>query len=781
MGNPEGLDEEKEGEKKKKKRSGGWFSFITGKRSKDSKKAEDDFDQQDMAWHMMEAGLKNGFDHPTKKRALQYSALHHPRKPDGKMYSPWSTSTGRHCSYHGCLADGCNFLLEGSASEMARYGPGMSLYFKNLKWMFWVFLLCSLIMTPQIYFNALGNDINSITLYKTTLGNLVDGSVDFSFDFVDANLSLNVEIPGLSCQVEGGDVQGCQIERAGLGVTYAYLDLTLTVFFFICVLWLQKFVKREPKEVAAHFITLDQYTIFVKKVPKGCGENTLAIYFENMTGEYVRDVALAQDNGELIELYKERGEVLTELWKATGRATLLAEQDIKPTRLLTAEEVGLINDERVEEVVKYYDLLLTHYHTLTEQTNLYNTSANSIAAFVTFEDQVGYHKALELLSRKPVKRIPCCSRPNKDVEPFQGMHLQVRPASPPSTVKWENMEYSCLSRFVRQLTGTILTLCALVISFAAVYGAQAYRAELSGETALDCEDLFFGDESTDSIISTFNSEYEAFKFMRNETDPEAIRLFSCFCTTYSFSDLAEALVTTSDFCHTFWISRAPLFGFTGVAAGVLSGVNIALGVIIKQLTSFERHHSVVNAEVSVAIRLFLVYTLNTGLVLLIVNAKIDGATEGNILGNGQYRDFTPDWYANVGSQILLTLSINVFSPHFMPILQYVSNKYDRLCGEKPMLQRELNERYIGPEFPYALRSAQVCVCVSLSRTHAQSIDHIAWNLGEIERNSPSFYTHTSFSHTHLAIHALFCGLDLWRRDANCIPHCSCLLFLDVCS
>jgi hypothetical protein len=63
--------------------------------------------------------------------------------------------------------------------------------------------------------------------------------------------------------------------------------------------------------------------------------------------------------------------------------------------------------------------------------------------------------------------------------------------------------------------------------------------------------------------------------------------------------------------------------------------------------------------------MFLVQFINTGVVILLVNARISEVSlpETFPVFAGRYSDFTVDWYKNVGATISLTMFINIFTPH----------------------------------------------------------------------------------------------------------------------
>ena len=65
-------------------------------------------------------------------------------------------------------------------------------------------------------------------------------------------------------------------------------------------------------------------------------------------------------------------------------------------------------------------------------------------------------------------------------------------------------------------------------------------------------------------------------------------------------------------------------------------VNIIIEYIIEFMAAFERHHSLVNMELSISRRVLVVLFLNTGLVLLAVNTRFPGAIW---IGSGAHSDF----------------------------------------------------------------------------------------------------------------------------------------------
>ncbi|KAH9255443.1 hypothetical protein BASA81_006562 [Batrachochytrium salamandrivorans] len=568
-----------------------------------------------------EAEIDN-FAKPTKHAARQYASLHHPRRIDGQRYSPLCSKLGRYCFRNpGPISTGFDWMGEGTVSELTKFGSGLTLHFKNLKLLFWLYFFATVLALPQLILNY-QNEQHGGGLLGTTIGNL----------FTTGNDSL-VFLCGSS---EG---YLCDYSIQGLSSLYTTTEAIIVLLFTCALLWIQYFIPKEQKIAQSLFLSIDLYSVWVPEVPVGCGEETLKQFFEGFTGEEVEEVNIAYDDGELINLFIERGQVLGELWRVTGRVLLEFALKPKPTRLLNEEEMILRKADSVERLVEFYDLLLTTYHSLNEQTRSFNKGGSrAISAVITFQTRIGMIKALGLTAR----------------DKFQNMAIKCIPAPPPSTIQWENLEYPLASQVRRQFLSALVVMGAIFGSFVAATGSNAYRNELAV----------------------------------SDLDP---------CGLYSPTSAAAAMLDPTDVCYEYWQDKAPLFIFTVLAILVVALVNYLVGLVAVSLSPLEKHHSLNSSSISIAIRLFVAYSLNTCFVFILVSVFLHGEGE----------DLTLSWYANVGSQILLMMLFNVITPHLPILISYLHIKWLQWFGDKPLLQRELNERSIGPNFPFAVRSAQI--------------------------------------------------------------------------
>lgn len=155
-------------------------------------------------------------------------------------------------------------------------------------------------------------------------------------------------------------------------------------------------------------------------------------------------------------------------------------------------------------------------------------------------------------------------------------------------------------------------------------------------------------------------------------------------------------------------------------------INVLLRTVIYTLIAWERHWNKTSELLSRALYLFLLQFVNTGVLILLLNAYI--STDFSMFRGGEYEDFLPAWYGTVGVAITLTMTINIVLPHITPLLFTLFNScarcYDRSCTcnrsrTRKLTQTELNLLQLGPELVLDERYAQafnaifVCMCYSI--------------------------------------------------------------------
>ena len=114
------------------------------------------------------------------------------------------------------------------------------------------------------------------------------------------------------------------------------------------------------------------------------------------------------------------------------------------------------------------------------------------------------------------------------------------------------------------------------------------------------------------------------------------------------------------------------------------------------------------------IRVFIALFINTGLITLAVNADFsDFPLASEYLFEGEFKDFTRDWYTKVGLIFQAISLVSIFSPHMIILLiLHPLRAMKRACFWKNYKnQYELNKSMIGGNFDVSTRSAQILMVV----------------------------------------------------------------------
>jgi hypothetical protein len=189
----------------------------------------------------------------------------------GAEYDLIETTTGRHCFLYGC-GEQCDLFNEGQISQFSLYGPGITNFYKFIKWLFWSFAILSAISFPPLLLNIYGPNVRNMGLAniaRTTVGNLANSVV---------NGTVSVHFPG--CNNYGySDAVDCDFDREMLAKFYSWLEIGTMFFLCISYVWLRLFEKWETKAIDRNVINASMFTVAVKNLPDQCTENELKQHF----------------------------------------------------------------------------------------------------------------------------------------------------------------------------------------------------------------------------------------------------------------------------------------------------------------------------------------------------------------------------------------------------------------------------------------------------------------------------------------------------------------------
>merc|ERR1711871_838332 len=338
--------------------------------------------------------------------------------------------------------------------------------------------------------------------------------------------------------------------------------------------------------------------------------------------------------------------------------------------------------------------------------------------------------------------------------------VALKKAPEPSTMLWQNLSFNVRQRLCRRLISFLVATSVIVAAAVGVYYARtsdpsALGQECLGDGAgtnstnatrsaqsvvilgqtLSCDSWIrevartsdYGDLSV-ACAPYIDTITEANLWKTNATSLAR----TCGCHSLAFTALRSNRRDIVDLCESYLQFVFINTGLQTVAVLSVIIVNIVFVVVAKKLGKCEAHHSLDGMESSVAFRVLIGLFLNTGLVLLIVNARADDssaisdvintAEEGGIdltsVLQGKYPDFTANWYSDVGVAITITMLIYVFSPHMPPLLRFCRFS----CKNKhSATQAGLNALYMGPDFHHSIRYPQISVVVFVSMVYSSGI------------------------------------------------------------
>jgi len=440
-----------------------------------------------------------------------------------------------------------------------------------------------------------------------------------------------------------------EVSKEDIGLSTSLTDLTGVLIFLFFIHMLDIYQQEQTEKYNKEVLTIVRYSIKVTEIPEDCFDRREIKKFFQRFGKVV-DVAIAYNDGDVVELYKQRGRL---------RKQIAAAQ-------VAGDESGL---KKMLGKLKKIDQGIR----ATEEVFV----KKSVALFVTYELQ---ESVLECIHSYPDSFWSRLVMP-QDLR-FKGKRIRVTRAPEPSNILFLNLKYSKKSRMLRRMFTFFLSFLIISVSMAVVYTAQVYQRQLPQEE--DCP--------------TQVTRADA------EADPT---LKECYCRQLG-TDVLDERPFCNDWIEQFTITRILIV----VSAMTIVIVNVLLKVVTTKLGRFEKHFSVTSEQSAITRKLFVGLFLNTGLVMLMVNWDLESSVGSSIgteiLFAGEYSDFTPDWYQIVGVSIVFTMMLNMFNPHILAIMDMPVQRCKRKRqAKKKRTQYELNDLYKGAEFQLAERYASI--------------------------------------------------------------------------
>ena len=717
------------------------------------------------------------------RKAHKYRRSHHPSKEGKEMRM--GVAFGAFWNSRGEEETGAN---------LRTYGPGISFYFKWLKWMMLVFLLLSILQIPILVFN-----LSSAKYFEFTtspVSSLSIGSL-FTEDFFGVNLgelmndtfssSLSSSVQGpahlvireewlcnlLDLRLEPNVTDRCFILQESLLVFYAGYDSFCMVLFMLMT-WLafafSTFETRAYQD-ATQVLKVEDYSVSVV-IPAGTSLDTVRSHFENVSGDQVFEVNIVDTGGKLIEIALREDNYRRRLLRMYGLAKGIRMRSIQNIEC-ELELRELLKDPRfsnrmrtrmrlfslvylrcsvltcakryaIDWSIKRLRRALQRIHPKVELhwmrfvgdtgTRLCSSSegadeapqstdkgrqspaAQHVSAYVTFSNLESKQHVLRLYRRKLFSRLWA----QKAELQLEGkVPLVVTDPPPPNTLLWENIGYS---KTQKRLRGCCAFL-AVFILITVTAGISLYVENIQ-DLFLDLASL----SSASQIGTSINEVCDgAFAGAGNATVVEAILgeqpgILLCLCDQVLLGliieeDILNDLVKPGAACSEFTggISEPFLLQLGATAATLV--VNTIIFFLLEATADFMKFTSILQREMTMMNRIFVLTLINTAFVVLLVNADFQLVDIDLLLiGNGLYRDISTGWFETVGLTVVLVSALNVLAPHLYPLFISFYEKIinnDLVKRGRAFNQTQYNTLMLGPQFRLSIRYAQILTMMFL--------------------------------------------------------------------
>ena len=183
----------------------------------------------------------------------------------------------------------------------------------------------------------------------------------------------------------------------------------------------------------------------------------------------------------------------------------------------------------------------------------------------------------------------------------------------------------------------------------------------------------------------------------------------CYCEQQKLKDFINNN-DLANYCRDFINKNTKAYFIRFSVSFFIVFVNYLLTHIINKLSKFERFNTVTKRRLHVLTRIFIMMFFNTSISLLLSKTLF---MQNNLGFNQKYIDFTRNWYVDVGNIIIITMLVNIFSPHLLVLLinyPYKTCKR-RICHKSYRSQYELNKLFIGPSFDIANSLSQILTVI----------------------------------------------------------------------
>lgn len=326
-----------------------------------------------------------------------------------------------------------------------------------------------------------------------------------------------------------------------------------------------------------------------------------------------------------------------------------------------------------------------------------------LSAFITFNtniNKVKYFNAMSL-SQSKYFNLKCCP-PSDHMNLFQNNVLRVNEPSEPANIVWENLQVSPVQKRARRFLSWVITIALVIVPLIVViYISLSLKNQETFK--LSCPDqTLFTEESIKARPDLMTKILKDFSLKERSEN-----LAFCYCYTDfrgRYYKKFEIDGKERQMCKEIYTSIITQVVLSAIMAIILTFCSLVINFILRLLSVFERHSNLNEMYKSRIVKGFLLRYMTTAALTIFINIRISLPGDKYV---GDYDDFTPNWFKNIGYSLGLTLFLRIIASIATSLLKAaflaLYRCYDRsfsvdMAKTKQKIHDDYESIYTNPEF-----------------------------------------------------------------------------------
>ena len=335
----------------------------------------------------------------------------------------------------------------------------------------------------------------------------------------------------------------------------------------------------------------------------------------------------------------------------------------------------------------------------------------AVRIYITMQSMEGKDKLIEMFYSNKHRRW--CGLIKSKSHQLQNNKIVIKEAPKASTINWENLAISKSKRWIRISIVYLFSLLLIIISFAVMIITKNYQRELNDEyNTSSCSSTVTMDQALQDYLNT-KGERAGFMF--------------CYCQQqyndmgYSVKDIV--FTNGETYWSTWYTDYVSAILLVYVLAFTMQIINVVVKTILRLASKLEKRENKHEEVISNIFKMSLTQLINSAILLLIVNMKLEFMPTWFPVFAGDYNDFSASWYTYVGSTIMIMMLFSIITPHianfFLHFVRFTIRWFDRgwtrdVKRTKKIFQIDYETLYLGPEYLIEFRYSNMIVMVYLA-------------------------------------------------------------------